>query len=69
MDLAHYLPLLLGLAVLAPLASFFVILTLGRKLGKNGEWGAVIATSAIIFAGLMSFTSFGLWLTSSPSAP
>ena len=52
-----FLPLLLGTAVLAPLASFFIILTLGRRLGKNGEAGAYVAVTAIVFAGVCSFAS------------
>ena len=55
-------PLLLGTAVLAPLTSFWIILLLGRRLGRNGEAAAYVAVSAIIFAGVCSFLSLGIWL-------
>src|SRR5687767_3710601 len=54
------LKILLGLAVLVPLASFWVILLAGRWLGKQA-W--IIATLAIGFAAVLSFISlFGIWL-------
>jgi hypothetical protein len=58
-----FLPLLLGTAVLAPLASFFTILLLGRRLGRNGEAGAYVAVSAIIFSAICSYASLGIWLS------
>ncbi|MFO0903473.1 MAG: proton-conducting transporter membrane subunit [Pirellulales bacterium] len=58
-----FLPLLLGMAVLAPLASFFTIFVLGRRLGRNGEAGAYIAVAAIVFAAICSYASLGIWLT------
>ena len=42
------LPFLLGLAVLLPLFSFWLILIVGRRLGKEGSAAAVIATGAIV---------------------
>jgi NADH:ubiquinone oxidoreductase subunit 5 (subunit L)/multisubunit Na+/H+ antiporter MnhA subunit len=62
MDLSSTLPMLLGLAVLLPLASFFVILTIGPRLGKHGSGAAWIAFGAIAGAGVLSFASMGLWL-------
>lgn len=62
MDLSSTLPMLLGLAVLLPLASFFVILTVGPRLGKHGSGAAWIAFGAIAGAGVLSFASMGLWL-------
>lgn len=62
MDLSSTLPMLLGLAVLLPLFSFFVILTVGPKLGKHGSGAAWIAFGAIAGAGVLSFASMGLWL-------
>ncbi len=56
------LPVLLGLAVLAPLISFFVILLLGPSLGQGGRNAAYVAIAAILVSGLFSFTSLGIWL-------
>jgi NADH-quinone oxidoreductase subunit L len=54
------LPTLLGLAVLLPLASFWVILLFARQLGKAA---AVVAMGAIGFAALLSFTALVcVWL-------
>src|SRR5262245_59546168 len=54
------LKILLGLAVLVPLASFWVILLAGRWLGKQAWY---IATLAIGLAAVLSFISlFGIWL-------
>ena len=50
---------LLGIAVLTPLASFWVILLAGRWLGKQAWF---IATGAIMTAGVLSFLSLGIWL-------
>jgi NADH:ubiquinone oxidoreductase subunit 5 (subunit L)/multisubunit Na+/H+ antiporter MnhA subunit len=62
MDLSSTLPMLLGLAVLLPLASFFVILLVGPRLGNHGSGAAWIAFGAIAGAGVLSFASMGLWL-------
>ena len=53
------LPLLLGVATLLPLASFAIILLTGRRLGKQA---AVVATSAIVGAGILSALAMGTWL-------
>ena len=52
------LPTLLGLATLLPLASFFIIFTMGPKLGRSG---AYIAVAAIMIAGVLSFICLGIW--------
>ena len=58
------LPLLLGLATLLPLASFFVILIGGRRFGRAFGHGAYIAVGAIGTAAVLSFLSLAIWLTS-----
>jgi NADH-quinone oxidoreductase subunit L len=64
------LPVLLGLAVLAPLASFFVILLLGPSLGHGGKSAAYVAIGAIVLAGFLSFISLGIWLANHwPESP
>ncbi len=60
MDPSSLLPMLLGLAVLLPLGSFFVILLCSQWLGKSG---AYVAVSAIGGAAVLSFISFFVvWL-------
>ncbi len=54
------LPILLGVAVLLPLASFFTLLMIGRWLPQS--WSGYIATTAIVTAGLLSFWSLSIWL-------
>ncbi len=61
MQPAH-IPLLLGAAVLLPLASFFVILVFGPKMGHAGKFAGNVATGAIVGAGLLSFISLFIWL-------
>lgn len=56
------LPLLLGLATLLPLASFFVLLVFGPRFGKTLGHGAYIAVGAIVGAGVLSFISLFIWL-------
>ena len=58
-QLLTFMPAMLGVAVLLPLASFFVILAFGTKLGKNA---AYLATAAIVGAGLLSFICLFAWL-------
>ncbi len=53
------LPVLLGLAVLLPLGSFWVILIAGNRLGKQA---ATVAVGAIVGAGVLSFWSLAIWL-------
>ncbi len=62
MDPSSVLPTLLGLAVLLPLASFFVIFVGAKWIGKSGKTAAWIAVLAIGFAALLSFLSLGIWL-------
>ncbi len=56
------LPLLLGVATLLPLASFFVLLVFGPRFGKALGHGAYIAVGAIVGAGVLSFISLFIWL-------
>ncbi|MEQ8788196.1 MAG: proton-conducting transporter membrane subunit [Pirellulaceae bacterium] len=56
---ASLLPLLLGVATLLPLASFFFILCAGPQLGR---FAAFLATGAILLASVLSFTCLVLWL-------
>lgn len=63
------LPLLLGLAVLLPLGSFFLILGFGNRMGKAGEYAAYLATAAIGSAAALSFLClFVIWLPPHGSA-
>lgn len=63
MDASYWIPVLLGLAVLMPLVSFFVILIAGaRWMGKAGEHAAPVAIAAIGLSALLSFVSLGIWL-------
>ena len=47
MNPSDLLPTLLGVAVLLPLVSFFVILLAGPRLGKAGHNAAYVASSCI----------------------
>jgi len=58
------LHLLLGLATLLPLASFFFLLMFGSRLGKAYGHGAYVATGAIVAAGVLSFVALFIWLGS-----
>jgi NADH-quinone oxidoreductase subunit L len=60
----HLLPVLLGMAVLAPLASFWAILAFGSKMGKGGEIAAYVATGAISVSLLLSLVALGIWISS-----
>ena len=59
MDLASQLPLLLGLAWLAPLASFVAILFFGPRMGHHGKNAAWVATAAIVTSLVLSLVAFG----------
>src|SRR5215472_548592 len=69
MDLGYWLPLLLGIAWLLPLASFTIIVLFGPRLGKHGVGAAYLATFAIVFGFLCSLVSLGLWLNAHPLSP
>ncbi len=62
MDPSSALPILLGLAVLLPLASFTCILLFGPRLGKELGHGAYLATGAIVTSGVFSFVALFVWL-------
>jgi proton-translocating NADH-quinone oxidoreductase chain L len=66
MDLAAQLPLLLGLAWLAPLASFVAILFFGPRMGPHGKNAAWMATAAIVTSLVLSLLAAGTWLGAHP---
>ena len=66
MDLASQLPFLLGLAWLAPLASFVAILFFGPRMGHHGKNAAWVATAAIVTSLVLSLAAFGAWLGAHP---
>ena len=66
MDIAAQLSLLLGLAWLAPLASFVAILFFGPRMGKHGRNAAWVATAAIVTSLVLSLAAFVTWLGSHP---
>jgi len=66
MDLAAQLPLLLGLAWLAPLASFVAILFFGPRMGPHGRNAAWVATAAIVTSLVLSLLAAGSWLSAHP---
>ncbi|NBW95199.1 MAG: NADH-quinone oxidoreductase subunit L [Planctomycetia bacterium] len=66
MDTAAQLPLLLGLAWLAPLASFVAILFFGPRMGPHGRNAAWVATAAIVASLVLSLFAAGAWLGAHP---
>jgi len=56
----EHLPTIYAAAVLLPLASFVLILLFAQQLGRAAS---VIATGAILLAGVLSFVALGLWLS------
>ena len=60
--LATLLPTLLGIAWLAPLASFALIVLFGPRMGKHGAGAAYVATTAIVVGFVCSVISLGGWL-------
>ncbi|HTN76863.1 MAG TPA: NADH-quinone oxidoreductase subunit L [Pirellulaceae bacterium] len=64
MDPAAALPVLLGLAVLLPLAAFTFILLTGPRLGSGLGHGAYVSIGAIVGAAVLSFLSLFIWLGS-----
>jgi len=62
-----WLPKLLAFAWLTPLASFVLILFFGKRMGPHGKGAGLLATSAIVFSAVCSFTAlFGVWLPNYP---
>jgi NADH-quinone oxidoreductase subunit L len=69
MDAAdRIVPGLLGMAVLLPLASFWLILVLGRWMGKHGEYAAFVAAGAIVAGFVLSLISAVLWFSTMPAS-
>ncbi|HEX6961796.1 MAG TPA: hypothetical protein VF175_08020, partial [Lacipirellula sp.] len=66
MEIAN-LPTLLAIAWLTPLASFVVILLLGKRLGHHGKFAGYISVGAILTSAVLSFVAmFGMWLPEHP---
>jgi NADH-quinone oxidoreductase subunit L len=62
-DPATWLPFLLGVAWLAPLASFVAIVFFGKHMGHHGKFAGYLAVGAIVTSAVLSFTAlFGVWL-------
>ncbi len=62
-----WLPTLLALAWLTPLVSFVLILFVGKYIGSHGKGAGAVATAAIVFSAICSFTAlFGVWLPNHP---
>ncbi len=66
MDLARILPLLLGLAWLAPLVAFGVIVFFGPRLGRHGHGAGLVATGAIALGFVLSALALGAWIWEHP---
>ena len=62
----RWLPTLLELAWLLPLASFVLIVFFGPVMGKGGRWAAWLATAAIMCSFLLSIVAAALWLSEHP---
>ncbi|RIK87287.1 MAG: NADH-quinone oxidoreductase subunit L [Planctomycetota bacterium] len=66
---ASALPTLLAIAWLTPLASFTVIVLLGKSLGPHGKYAGYISVGAILVSTVMSLVAlFGAWLPNHPLA-
>ena len=64
---SSWLPFLLALAWLTPLVSFVLILFFGKHMGAHGKGAGMVATLAIVFSAVCSFTAlFGVWLPNHP---
>jgi len=61
MDHQQIISTLLGVAVLLPLASFALIVTLGPRMGKAGRFAGYLATGAILTSFLLSMGAFVVW--------
>ncbi|MBI1899684.1 MAG: NADH-quinone oxidoreductase subunit L [Planctomycetia bacterium] len=59
-----YVPALLTLAWLLPLASFVAVVFLGPKMGKEGIVGGYVATGAIAGSAVASWVALVLWVSS-----
>lgn len=66
MNTLNYLPTLLGLAWLLPLASFVLILFFGPKMGKAGKCAGYLAITAIGTGFLLSAISACIWCSHYP---
>jgi len=62
MNADSLLPLLLGLAVLTPLLSFFIILVFGPRKDESGEVFAYVSVGAIAASACFSFAAMAIWL-------
>ena len=62
------IPALLGVAVLLPLISFWIILVVGRWMGKAGEYASYVAAAAIVAGFGLSLISAIAWFSTMPDA-
>ena len=62
MPSTEIIPLLLGLAVLAPLLSFALIVIFGPRMGSSGYFAGYVSIGAIVLACALSFVSFAVWI-------
>ncbi|MHC4399704.1 MAG: NADH-quinone oxidoreductase subunit 5 family protein [Planctomycetota bacterium] len=66
MGFADLLPILLGAAWLAPLASFALIVFFGPWMGRAGKGAGYLATGAIMLSFVLSAIALGTWLFHHP---
>ena len=69
MAAAQYLPILLGIAWLIPLASFAAILFFGARMGAHGKGAATVATSAIGASLFLSLVALVVWTMAGHPVP
>ena len=64
---ASWLPFLLGIAWLTPLASFVVIVLFGKQMGAHGKGAGIVSVMAIVVSCVLSLIAmFGVWLPNHP---
>ncbi len=68
MSIDRFLPPILALAWLLPLASFTLIVLFGPRMGRSGKYAAHVATAAIVAGFALSLAALGLWLIHNPPA-
>ncbi len=66
-DPVYWLPRLLCIAWLAPLAAFVVIVLIGKHLGPHGKYSGYLSVGAILTSAVLSFVAMlGVWLPNHP---
>jgi len=67
LDPEIYLPRLLGIAWLAPLAAFTAIVLFGKRMGPHGKYAGYLSVAAILTSAVLSlFAMLGVWLPNHP---